>query len=406
MDFALSQDQQMLQSTARDFFLSQGLTAPARKVMEGETAAAEALWRQMGELGFLGVTVPADYGGSGLGVLSLVPILEEAGRVVAPGPLPEALGFAATVLAEAGSDAQKERYLGGLASGAEMISLAIYEADGDPVAGDCALAADRVAGGYRLRGRKRLVPHAAEASTLLVLARSGQGGPGSGLSLFAVDRRAAGLEIAPVPALDQSRPLYQVDFRDVAVGEDARIGPEDAGFALAERGFCVMAETLTAISVGGMQRCVDMSAEHAKNRIAFGHPIGRFQAIKHRIVDMWVDLETARSLSYYAAWALETARAPAYAGAVAAESGSALSQHAAAALEEGGGEHVTAVADAKAFTSQAFVRVAASNIQNHGGMGFTWEADPHLYLKRAKSWENYIGSPQAQLEIVASGLGW
>ncbi len=404
MDFALSQDQQMLQSTAKDFFLSQGGTAAARKVMAGETAAVGQLWRQMGELGFLGVTVPAEYGGSGLGALSLVPILEEAGRVVSPGPLPESLGFAATVLAEAGSDAQKERYLGGLASGAEMISLAIYESDGDPIAGDAEVAAERVAGGYRLRGRKRLVPHAGEATTLLVLARTGQGGAGRGLSLFAVDCRAPGVEISPMPPLDQTRPLSQVDFRDVALGEDARIGPEDAGFAVADRGFLVTAETLTAISVGGMQRCVDMSTEHAKNRIAFGHPIGRFQAIKHRIVDMWVDLETARSLCYYAAWAMETARTPAF--AMAAETGSALSDAAAAALENQTGEHVTAVADARAFTCQAYVRVAAANIQNHGGMGFTWEADPHLYLKRAKSWESYIGTPQAHLERVASSLGW
>jgi alkylation response protein AidB-like acyl-CoA dehydrogenase len=405
MDFALSEDQQMLQSTARDFFLSQGLTGPARRVMDGDTGAVGTLWRQMGELGFLGVTVPAAYGGSGLGALSLVPILEEAGRVVAPGPLPEAVGFAAAVLAEAGTDAQKERYLGGLAGGGEMISLAAYESDGDPVAGDADVAADRVAAGYRLRGRKRLVPHAAQASTLLVLARTGPGSAGRGLSLFAVDCRAPGVEISPMPALDQTRPLYQVDFRDVALDADARIGPEDDGFPLAEHGFRVMAEALAAMSVGGMQRCVDMSADHAKNRIAFGHPIGRFQAIKHRIVDMWVDLETARSLSYYAAWALETARSPALA-TVAAPGGEALSRYAAESLEQGAGEHVTAVADAKAFAAQAFVRVAAANIQNHGGMGFTWEADPHLYLKRAKAWENYIGSPQTQLEIVATGLGW
>ncbi len=378
MDFALSRDQQMLQDTAREFFLSRGLVQPARQVMDGQPAVAGDLWHHLGEQGFLGVTVPSAYGGSELGTLSLHPILEEAGRAMAPGPLPEALGFAATVLAEAGSDRQKDRYLGGLSAGTECITLALYEDDGDPCAGDAALVAERGSAGYRLRGRKRLVPHADIATTLMVLARTSHGGPGQGLSLFAVPAKAPGVSISPLPALDQSRPLFAVELHDVEVGGDARIGPEDAGFPVAEAGFAAMAEAIAAMSVGGMQRCVDLSSEHAKTRVQFGHPIGRFQAIKHRIVDMWVDLETARSLSLYAAWT----------------------------LEERAAERATAVADAKAFASQAFVRVAAANIQNHGGMGFTWEADPHLYLKRAKAWENYIGTPQAHLERVAASLGW
>jgi alkylation response protein AidB-like acyl-CoA dehydrogenase len=378
MDFALSRDQQMLQDTAREFFLGRGLCQPARRVMAGEAAVIGETWRQMAEVGFLGVGVPAAYGGSELGPLSLVPILEEAGRAMAIGPLPEAVGFAAPVLAAAGSSSQRDRYLGGLATGGECISLALYEADGDPLAGDAELAAERVAGGYRLRGSKRLVPYASEATTLLVLARTSRDGPGRGLTLFAVDTRSAGVTISPMAALDQTRPLSQVDFRDVTVDDGARIGPEGAGFQLAEAGLRTLAEALAAMSVGGMQRCVEQSSEHAKTRVQFGHPIGRFQAIKHRIVDMWVDLETARSLSYYAAWALEE-QAP---------------------------DRATAVADAKAFTATAFVKVAADNIQNHGGMGFTWEADPHLYLKRAKSWENYAGSPRAHLEQVAASLGW
>ena len=373
MDFALSRDQQMLQSTAREFFLGRGLTQPARRVMAGEAAVVGETWRQMAEVGFLGVGVPAAYGGAELGPLSLVPILEEAGRALAVGPLPEALGFAAPVLAAAGSESQRDRYLGGLASGGECITLALYEGDGDPCAGDVELAADRVAGGYRLRGRKRLVPHAGEATTLLVLARTTRDAPGRGLTLFAVDAGAA--VVTPVAALDQSRPLYEVEFRETAA---ERVGPEGAGFPLFELGLQTMASALVAMSVGGMQRCLEMSAEHAKTRVQFGQPIGRFQAIKHRIVDMWVDLETARSLSHYAAWALE--------------------EHAA--------DRVTAGADAKAFTGPAFVRCAAANIQNHGGMGFTWEADPHLFLKRAKAWEGYGGTAETHLERVAASLHW
>jgi alkylation response protein AidB-like acyl-CoA dehydrogenase len=371
MDFALSQDQQMLQATAREFFQGRGLTAPARAVMAGELSVIGDLWRHMAELGFLGVTVPPAYGGAGQGMLSLVPILEEAGRALAPGPLPETLGFAVPVLAAFGSEGQRERYLGGLASGAECITVALYAA-GD---GEGGLVAERRGDGYRLRGSVHLVPHAAQSTTILVLA---QASPGQGRSLFAVDATTPGLRLTPQAALDQTRPLYRVDFADVAVDAGARIGPEDGGAAVAEPGWLGLAEALTALAVGGMQRCVDMSAEHARTRVQFGQPIGRFQAIKHRVVDMWVDLETARSLSYYAAWS----------------------------IEEGGADRVTAVADARAFASQAYVRVAAANIQNHGGMGFTWEADPHLYLKRAKSWENYAGSPAEHLEAVARSLGW
>lgn len=378
MNFALSDDQQMFQETARRFFADAGGTAVARRVMAGDPDAAPRLWRQMGELGFMALAVPTAYGGAGEGFLSLVPVLEEAGRVLAPGPLPETVGLVVPLLLAAGTDTQRERCLPGLASGRDAAAPALYEPGRDMFAGEMDCRAVRDGSGWRLWGEKHLVVHAEMATWLVVLARTGETGGAEDTTLFLVDRQAAGVSMRPERALDQTRPLWRVRFDGVAVTEDDRLGAAGAGRGLLEEALQSWAAALAAASVGGMERCVEMSAEHAKTRVQFGQPIGRFQAIKHRIVDMHVDLESARSLSYYAAWA----------------------------LEEGTPDRSVAVSNAKAFASEAYVRVANANIQNHGGMGFTWDADPHLYAKRAKAWAHYAGSAAEHLERVAAAEGW
>lgn len=378
MDFSLSDDQLMLQQNARQFFTAQGGTQPARRAMEGDVASTRALWKQMAELGYPAITIAEAYGGAGEGFLSLVPVLEEAGRVLTPGPLAETVGFAVPLLTRLGTQAQKQRYLQGIADGAEIVTLAFYESSCDPFAGQATVTAERTAAGFRLNGQKVLVPNADLATALIVLARTTAGPAGEGLSLFIVDPKASGIQIRLQRPMDQTRPLFAVSFEQTEIGEEALIGPLDEGWTAAEEALRTLAVSLSVLSVGGMDACVEQSAEYAKTRVQFGQPIGRFQAVKHRIVDMKVDLETARSLTYYAAWA----------------------------LEEGSSDRYVAAADAKSFTAQAFVRVANANIQNHGGMGFTWEAEPHLYAKRAKAWENYIGSPEAHLDYIAAAQGW
>ncbi|MCL8208041.1 MAG: acyl-CoA dehydrogenase family protein [Actinomycetia bacterium] len=378
MHFALSDDQVMFQETARRFFADAGGTAVARRVMAGDREAAVRLWRQMGELGFMAIAVPTAYGGAGEGTLSLVPVLEEAGRVLAPGPLPETVGFAVPLLVRAGTPQQRERYLPGIASGQAAWTLALDEPGREAFAGEVGLSAVATGDGWRLTGEKHLVVHAEMATRLVVLARTHPGADGEGTALFLVDPRADGVTLAEERALDQTRPLWHVRFDGVAVADADRLGPDGAGWALVRTGYETLAAAVVAASVGGMERCVELSAEHAKTRVQFGQPIGRFQAIKHRIVDMQVDLESARSLSYYAAWA----------------------------LDEDAPDRAVAVSNAKAFVSEAYVRVAQANVQTHGGMGFTWDADPHLYVKRAKAWAPYAGSVGDHLERVAAAEGW
>jgi alkylation response protein AidB-like acyl-CoA dehydrogenase len=378
VNFALSDDQQMFQETARRFFADAGGTAVARRVMAGDREAATRLWHQMGELGFMALAVPATYGGAGEGFLSLVPVLEEAGRVLAPGPLPETVGLVIPLLLAAGSDHQRQRYLPALASGREVAVPAFYEPGRDLLADDLTCRAVRDGSGWRLWGEKHLVVHGDMATWLVVSAQIDRGEGKGPPAVFVVDARAPGVHMEPERPLDQTRPLWRIRFDGVAVTDEERLGPEEAGSTLLTDALEPWAAALTAASVGGMERCVEMSAEHAKTRVQFGQPIGRFQAIKHRIVDMYVDVESARSLSYYAAWA----------------------------VEEGAPDRTVAVSNAKAFVSEAYVRVANANIQNHGGMGFTWDADPHLYAKRAKAWAHYGGSPAEHLERVAAAERW
>ena len=378
MEFALTEDQQLLQRNAREFFEGQGGIQPARKVMNGDTATSAAIWKRMAEVGFPGLTIPEEYGGAGQGFLSLVPVLEEAGRYLTPGPLTETVGFAVPVLLEHGTTAQKERFLSGIADGSERFSLAVHEPGRDVFAGDVQVGATRTDGGFTLSGTKYLVVDVENATRLMVLARTSQGVGGDGLTLFIVDPSDASVTIEHQRPIDETRPLATVTFNNTTVSDEDRIGPVDQGFAVADTGFEAMAAAITALAVGGLERCVDMSAEYAKTRVQFGQPIGRFQAIKHRIADMRIELEGARSLSYYAAWSVEE-RAP---------------------------DRAVAVADAKAFALRAFLWSAAANIQNHGGIGFTWEVDAHMYLKRAKSWENYLGTQATTLEQLAAAQGW
>ncbi len=375
MDFRLNEEQQQIQETARDFFESQGLTEPARRVMEGEQQAALQLWEELASLDYMTLSVPLEHGGLGEGMVYLTALLEEAGRAVMPGPFPETAAFAVPLLEVAGTEDQKDRCFPGVVEGDLTLTLALYEPDGETLPGTISAGATRGNDEFRLSGTKTLVPYAGMADRVIVPVRTRRGAGWDGLSLFLLD--SSDLEVEPLGSLDRTRPLYRCSLEDVVVSEEALLGSLHRGGSLLRWGLDRLRVAYCAMTVGAADRAVDLSVEHGNERTQFGQPVGRFQAVKHRIVDMWMDLQRARSLVYYAAWALDRDEPDA----------------------------PRAVSAAKAFCSEQCLEVFEGDILNHGGMGYTWDHDTHLYLKQAKSWQNYLGSPSEHRERIAEARG-
>lgn len=378
MDFSLNEEQKMFQSSARQFIESKGDLNLSRRYTEGEDTVLTELWTELGKLGYLGINIPEQYGGLGMGALTLVPVLEEIGRAVLPGPYAETMGFATPLLEAYGTEEQKQKYLPEIAQGTRKVSLALLEESTDFNASNLQLEAKEVDTGYIITGKKLLVPNADVADTLIVPVRTGGGHGEHGISLLLVDREDAGWEIESLQNLDETRALFNVTFNEAHIPKAQLLGPKDIAWGILQEGFVYLNAALCSMMVGGMEKTVEMSTEYGNTRTQFGQPIGRFQAIKHRIVDMKVALESSRSLTYYAAWAVET----------------------------GSEEKIEAVSLAKSFISESYIKVASDNIQIHGGMGFTWEFDCHWFLKRARAMENYLGSPEDHRNLVAEELGW
>ncbi|MBU8916823.1 acyl-CoA dehydrogenase family protein [Neobacillus sp. 114] len=379
MDFALNEEQLMFQETTRQFLESKGDLAIPRDYMNGKKQVLEDLWNGLGSLGFMGINISETYGGLGLGALSLVPILEEMGRSVVPGPYPETVAFAVPLLEAYGSAEQKEKYLPEIAAGKRKFSLALLEESGELSPSAIQLKAEQRGNEYVLQGKKILVPYADIVDTLIVPVRTGGTSQAEyGISLILVDCNQANLTMQELQSIDETRKLVNVSFQDVKVPNTQLLGMENGGWAILETGLNHLNAAFASTMVGGIERVVEMSTEYAKTRQQFGQPIGRFQAVKHRIVDMKLALESSRSLSYYASWAAEN-------------NAEELSE---------------AVSMARSFISETYIKAAGANIQNHGGMGFTWEFDCHLFLKRARSLENHLGSPEYHREKIAVELGW
>jgi alkylation response protein AidB-like acyl-CoA dehydrogenase len=378
MDFALNEEQVMFQQTTRQFLESKGdLTIP-RDYMNGNKGVLEDLWNGLGNLGFMGINISENYGGLGLGALSLVPILEEMGRSVVPGPYPETVAFAVPLLETYGSEEQKQHYLPEIAAGKCKFSLALLEEGGELSPSSIQLKAEKRGNEYVLQGTKILVPYADSANSLIVPVRTSDSVQGGyGISLLLIDCQQENISIKELHSIDETRQLVNVTFNDVRVPNSQLLGPENEGWSLLEDGLNHLNAAFSSTMVGGIDRVVEMATEYAKTREQFGQPIGRFQAVKHRIVDMKLALESARSLSYYASWTVESNNP----------------------------EMAEAVSMARSFISEAFIKTAGNNIQIHGGMGFTWEFDCHLFLKRARSLEHHLGSPEYHREVIADELG-
>jgi alkylation response protein AidB-like acyl-CoA dehydrogenase len=362
-------EQEELRRSVRRFLEQKAPSTEVRRLMETEEGYDPAVWSQMAEqLGLQGLALPEEHGGSGFGFLEQIVVLEEMGRALLPAPYFSTVVLAATALRESGDEAAQKDLLPGIADGSTIATLAWVE---DAAHWDTTVLstnARREGDGYVLDGTKTLVVDGHVASLLLVVAQA-DGGP----SLFAIEGDAAGVTRRRLESLDMTRKLASLELS----GAPARlVGEEGAAAGILERTLRAAVVALAAEQVGGAQRCLDMSVDYAKLRVQFGRPIGSFQAIKHKCADMLLEVESARSAAYYAAWAVH---------------------------EEADDLPVVASL-AKAYCSDAFASAAAETIQIHGGIGFTWEHDAHLYYRRAKSTEQFLGSPSDHRDAMALRL--
>ena len=357
MNFDFSDDQKQLRDQARKFLAEKCSPKAVRVVLDGKAPYDKELWKGLAEMGFLGVAIPEEFGGAGAGHLELCVIAEEMGRANAPVPFSSTVYLAAEALLIAGSDAQKKKWLPAIASGEAIGTLALFEGKGNPAPKNVKLAA---ANGV-LNGVKKPVPDGAIADFAVVAARTGSSGRDGDISLFLVDLKGAGVEVKSLTNLDPTRGQAEITFSDCKAEP---LGAAGDGWSILTQVLDRAAVLCAFEQVGGSDRALEMGRDYALDRIAFGRQIGSFQAVKHMLADMYVSATLARSNSYYGAWALSTN---------------------AAELPE-------AAAAARISATQAFQHCAKNNIQVHGGMGFTWEFDCHMYYRRANAMALGLGS--------------
>lgn len=368
MNFGFSEEQDLLRRSASDFLRKECPVSYVREMMEDDRGFADEVWNGMAELGWTGLTIPEQYGGAGLSLVDLAVVLEEMGKAVLPGPFFSTVALGAPCVAAGGSPEQKAALLSGVAAGRIKLTLALLEATARWDEDGVRLTADRDGGGYVLNGVKLFVPDAHIADHVICAARMSDG-----VTLFVVDRVQAGVETRPLETLDQTRRLCEVRFDGVQVGDEALLGAPGQGWALLSDVLDRAKVALCAEMCGGAQQVLDMSVEYAKMREQFGRPIGVFQAVQHTCADMLIAVESAKFATYYAAWALADRTEDA----------------------------ALAAARAKACCSDAFRTAAGQAVQVHGGVGFTWEHDLHLYFKRAKGSEVTFGDAAWNRELVA-----
>ena len=365
MNFDFSADQRSLREQARKFLAEHSSSTRVRRILEGAAPYDAELWRGMGEMGWIGTALPEEHGGAGFGYLELCVIAEELGRSLAPTPFASTIYLAAEALLLAGSPAQQKRWLPRIAQGAAIGCFALPEGAHVATAGNLAT---RAANG-RVSGTKIPVMDGDVADFAVVVAAESAGHAG----LFLVDLNSPRVARTPVSTVDPTRSHARIVF-DGAAAEP--LGAPGAGWPLVERLLDRAAVLVAFEQVGGAQAALDMAREYALGRFAFGRQIASFQAIKHKLADMYVAVELARSNAYYGAWALSK-DAP---------------------------ELPVAAATARVAATDAYYQAAKENIQIHGGMGFTWEFDCHLHYRRAKLTGLMLGSVRRWKDLLIARL--
>jgi len=378
MNFALDEEQERLRAMARAFLAECSASPQVRAAMDTELGWDRAVWRRIAvELGWAAVIVPEAYGGLGLGHVELAVLMEEMGAALLCAPFFSTVCLATNTLVAGGSEEQKRDALARIAAGDAVATVAWTEPNGRWDAAGIEATARREAGGFVLTGRKTFVVDGHAADLIVVAARRDGSRGEAGVSLFLVPADTPGLRRRVLGTMDRTRRQAEVTLDGVRAPAAALLGEEGDGWRILAKALALATVGLSAEQVGGAQRCLDMAVDYAKQRVQFGRPIGSFQAIKHKCANMLVQVESARSAAYFAA-------------CTAAEDGDDLP---------------LAASLAKAYCSDAYFRCAAENVQIHGGIGFTWEHDAHLYLKRAKSSETLLGDASHHRERVAQWIG-
>lgn len=375
MAFSFSDEQEEFRGVIRRFLEEKSPITEVRRLMEDSTGFDREVWNQINnELGLTGVSIPEAYGGQGFGFVELCIVLEEMGRALFCAPFFASAVLGAGAILNGATEDQKKKLLPSLASGETIGTLAWMEGDEFWEFAGITTAAKESETGFKLNGSKNLVLDGHIADLFIVAARK-EGVKGcEGVELFLVDGNASGLERRPLKTVDMTRKLAALQFNDV---EAELLGKGGQGASVLEHTLNQAGVAIANESVGGAQKVLETAVAYAKTRVQFGQPIGAFQAIKHKCADALVDTELAKSAAFYAA---ET---------VVDDS-----------------ENLAEISSlAKSLSSDAFLLAALENIQIHGGVGFTWEFDAHLYFRRAKASEVFLGTPTFHRERYARALG-
>ena len=376
MNFELDEEQVMLKTAARDFLEKECTKKFVRAMMEDVRGYSPELWKKIADLGWLGLTFPEEYGGIGSSFLDLAVLLEECGRALLPGPIIAAIVLTGHPILAAGTEEQKKQFLPKIVSGEMILTLAFMEASGGLEASDVTVTATPSGDKFIINGTKLFVPAAHVADYLLCVTRTGDdAGKEEGITLFLVDTKTDGIKVETLKTLTGEKQC-EVVFNNVAVPKENILGELDKGWPIMKRVLVEAQVAECAWMTGGARWAMETSIEYAKMRIAFGRPIGSFQAIQHKLANMAVEVEGATSIVYYAAWTI-------------------MENDPAMAL---------AASMAKSWCGETYKHATFDGIQIHGGIGYTWDHDMHLYLKRAKTGEATFGDSDYHREKVAQIL--
>jgi len=370
MNFGFSEEQEELRKMVKRFLEEKSPETEVRRLMASAEGYDPSVWSQMAnELALQGLGIPEEFGGQGYGPVELYVVFEEMGAALLCSPYFSSVALAANALLQVGTQANKEAFLPGIASGEVIATVALTDDSGDWNLANTSTTASGAGSEWTVSGVRSYVTDGNVASLLLIPAKTAKG-----LSLFAVAGDAAGVTRTALPTMDQTRKQSRIELNNAPA---VLIGEEGGALAGLETTLQIAASALAAEQVGGAQRVLTNAVEYAKERVQFGRPIGSFQAIKHKCANMLLDVESAKSAAYYAAYC----------------------------AQEVNDDLPVAASLAKSFCSEAYFHCAAENIQIHGGIGFTWEHHAHLYFKRAKSSELFLGDPAYHRELLAERLG-
>jgi alkylation response protein AidB-like acyl-CoA dehydrogenase len=377
MQFTFTDEQNLLRDSARRFLEAHASSGKVRDACASPLGYDAELWRRLSvEQGWTAAAIPQAYGGAGLGMVELAILQHEQGRRIVPSPFFSTVCLAAPLISAAASESQRQRWLGRIAAGEVRIAVALTGPGGGAGTDDLQVELERRGDSWVLRGESDFVMFGHACDRLLVIARESLAG-GATLRAALIDPAADGVGVERHVMLDLTRAMSRLRLDDVRVAPEDLLGAEGRTVAEIERALDRARIALASEALGGAEYTVEMTTRYVKDRVQFGRPIGSFQAVKHRLADMTVSLEAARSASWYAA-------------CVADESPEALAE---------------AAAVAKSACCDAFVECTSNAIQLHGGIGFTWDHDCHLYFKRARAAATLLGSSSWQRERLAAALG-